>query len=507
MDPYRARSRRLPRLAAPFLLVLGMVAASCDSTSSSNPTTTPSTISTTTSMEPGETADYGPGDIDAYVATLGVVAPSPVDPTCSAPYVADELMLYVSRQQRNALSTQELADRLNGAFVASKITVAGNLVEQLNSSNDRVLRGRPTFRVRLQPGSTLSIPAIADVNRQLTSSFDGNADLNQVAVDVDYIGPFLPVGHFSPDDDPKDLGPGATNTVTATPGADHGVLVVDYPEAPVDVWDESWDASKPGYGQPDKKVDYVAGHGTFVSDIVHQYAPKATVTLQGVTHPTDPTAKLATWPGFLFSEDDLVTAVEHALGASTEPTSDVTKLPTRQFTKWFDVINFSLGTVGCRGSQHPVLEDVLRDILDPANYAASAKVGSDGTYFVAAVGNDGDLDPNRAHFPAAFAGGTDDLAKHVIAVGATGSDDKPAPYSNQPCSLNAWAPGAADALFPWLNGGTRARWNGTSFATARVTGLLANQTGDIGTVWTATAPKGPIGGDATTERVDQITCP
>jgi subtilisin family serine protease len=96
-------------------------------------------------------------------------------------------------------------------------------------------------------------------------------------------------------------------------------------------------------------------------------------------------------------------------------------------------------------------------------------------------------------YPAAFSKTGNPLDGRVIAVGAS-VDGARAKYSNDVCWTDASAPGLAYARFPWRSGTDFAKWAGTSFSTARVTGALAGAA-DPNATWTTATGTTVAGSD------------
>jgi hypothetical protein len=202
-----------------------------------------------------------------------------------------------------------------------------------------------------------------------------------------------------------------------------------------------------------------AGHGTFVTGVVLQAAPSATVYVQRVLDIPQP------GDGADFSTDSW-TVAKKLVGLARDDAQ---------------VINLSLG---CHtdDNQPPL---VFQRALD--------KLGPD-VVVVAAAGNFAPHQPVRPVWPAALDG--------VVAVGATDATGRRASYSPDPARapwVNVEAPGdgvtsvflegkvvtaldgkGASGAFKQFEG--FARWSGTSFAAARVTGLLASKIrpGEVG---------------------------
>lgn len=187
----------------------------------------------------------------------------------------------------------------------------------------------------------------------------------------------------------------------------------------------------------DGLLDTAAGHGTFVSGIVAHTAPEARVLNIRV-----PDAGGVT--------DDL--QVAQALARLSK----------------IDICNLSLGGYAHDGTPPFVLEQAIA-LFEARNPKA---------VMVAAAGNDATDQPM---YPAAF--------KRVIAVGALGPKNQPAafPLGGGGTNYGRWVDACAqgvDVLSTYVNGKRDdgsgivafngwARWSGTSFATARVSGAIA----------------------------------
>ena len=424
--------------------------------------------------------DIGPANLDAVLDELGAVEPGDVTTTgCEAmPYVENEVLVYLAprlregeeREANEVTATSAIRD----ALLAVEISLADASDNVFLSDDAQAVAGAPGPVFLLRTVEPISIAAVAQANAALLdiAEFGGG-----VAIDVNHIAPFLPIGTFHPGSDPvwADVPSEASDDTDLV----HSVLVVDTPEESsisYDEWSEVWssDVANPVATSRggDQKVDFVAGHGPFVVDIIERGATEPPVELSEVI-PGDG------WPGFLFDASDLFTSLMGSLG-------DDGSVP-RRFTTRFDLINFSLGLFGCTDDRHPVLHLVLADILDPNNYVVELELEPDDTtYFVAAAGNDG---TQREHFPAAFANDGDVVGEHTIAVGALAEDEEAngqaaACYSNWGW-VSVWAPGTATAVFPkaWPDSSSGyATWSGTSFAAANVTRALAIEPGEVGDV-------------------------
>jgi subtilisin family serine protease len=186
----------------------------------------------------------------------------------------------------------------------------------------------------------------------------------------------------------------------------------------------------------DGRLGLQTGHGTFIAGIVLQHAPAAEITIAKVL------------------DEDGVTDELTIATALARLHADV------------DIVNLSLGgyTVGDR---------------PPLSFARALQALEPEAVIVAAAGNAGLHD--RPFWPAAFP------FPDVVAVAALDEDGKLAAFSNYGPWVDLARPGV-DVLstFPTHDGPRRAdeagdpdlydgfaRWSGTSFAAARVTGEIA----------------------------------
>jgi hypothetical protein len=219
-------------------------------------------------------------------------------------------------------------------------------------------------------------------------------------------------------------------------------------------------------------IDSHAGHGTFVSGLVHQLCPAATILSLRVLHSDG----FSTEGALLLALNWLLERVE-----SGDPDKAV------------DVVSLSLGF-------YPETADPLQ-VLQVL--AAIDRLTSKGVLVVAAAGNDA---TTRPFMPAAFGRGTGAAAGGLELLSAVGARNAPglttAAFSNWGEWISRWAPGNAlvstvpvwegaagaglsypDAAGagPWLRTAPDpddlrsgfAVWAGTSFATPVVAGLLA----------------------------------
>lgn len=191
---------------------------------------------------------------------------------------------------------------------------------------------------------------------------------------------------------------------------------------------------------PDKYLDPIAGHGTFIAGLIELLAPGSDIHVRRILSPLGDV-----------SESDVAAAIHQAVnGKDGAPTPDI--------------IGLSLGG--------PVLESPFQ------LRAAIAHARAEGILVVASAGNAGNCVPN---YPAAL--------PSVIAVGALGPDG-PALWSNYGDWLDACAPGTdlVSAFFPSFDGALEeinsvdpddfegwAQWSGTSFAAPVVIAALARE--------------------------------
>jgi hypothetical protein len=177
-----------------------------------------------------------------------------------------------------------------------------------------------------------------------------------------------------------------------------------------------------------QETPFTADHATFVTGLVLRQAPGSVVVLRGEL---DDHAQSDSW--------SIARAMADLAASSV------------------DIVNFSFGCATDDGQPPLVLS------------AAIAALGPQ-TVVVAAAGNHG-ASPNGStptpSWPAAL--------DNVIAVGALGSQG-PAPFSPEAPWVDAFAPGVGVASTcppDGEGGGLFARWSGTSFAAALVTGAIA----------------------------------
>jgi hypothetical protein len=225
-----------------------------------------------------------------------------------------------------------------------------------------------------------------------------------------------------------------------------------------------------GEGQGDAdEVGYLAdadGHGTFVTGLILRGAQAAHVRMCGVLDKTDTSVDSGAGDRGLNTDDD--TRVAEAVGSLGH-------------NRAVQVINLSFGG------------GVFTDRAVPKKLADALRKLDPGIAVVAAAGNDAS---ETAVWPAAFALDNDDKHAPVISVGALDGrrlvppDATPprAPFSNHGSWVTAYADGV-QVLGPFVHFeetgndlfGLRpaqrfrgwARWSGTSFAAAAVSGRIA----------------------------------
>jgi Subtilase family len=310
------------------------------------------------------------------------------------------------------------------------------------------------------------------------------------SADLNYFEPAMPKNAFHPFDNPLEARP-----PQQLKGGRGSVLVVDSP-APSRATD--YDVENNG------KIDEDHGHGPFVVSLVKLLAPLTEVVLAPVNGRRVP--NLARWSPMMFSDADLIRAMGRAFGLNQGGTT---------VGRGFDVVNLSLGGVGCAGiAARLPLGRFMRDL---AGLAAKAKRIT--PQYVAASGNDG---ADTKHFPAAWRDKpTIEAAADAVDLALGGG--APTLAGNQIRQIQAflqanmyavgsWTAGIKDSFSncgPWVNAiadGARAigqypsktgwaSWSGTSFATPRVSAFLVGgaNPGDIDvTAVVATCPLLPL---------------
>lgn len=209
-------------------------------------------------------------------------------------------------------------------------------------------------------------------------------------------------------------------------------------------------ADEPDSIRPAGVLDPVAGHGTFITGLLLEGAPAATIC----------SVRQVDVLGVV-SEAQVLKAIDR-----------VRDLARGELGRELDILNLSLGGWSYGNVEPPFLAEKLRELM------------AEGTLVVAAAGN---LRTDREFWPAAM--------KDVVAVAATGRNRHPTPWSSRGKWVDVLARGAgvestfyagftskrsergrgADAVFDgW------ARWSGTSFAAPRLAAAVAQRMGDDG---------------------------
>jgi membrane-anchored mycosin MYCP len=186
----------------------------------------------------------------------------------------------------------------------------------------------------------------------------------------------------------------------------------------------------------DARIPFATGHGTFVAGLITGQARDAVLEVRGVLGDRDASARA--W--------------------------DVARAMVK-FGSSVSVLNMSFGCI-TRDGEPPLLLTTAVELLSPH------------VVLVAAAGNHGDprtsrVPTNSAVWPAAF--------DQVVAVGAHDARGGPAHFSPQQPWVDVTAPGVRVeswypvAIDPGPGYSGRARWSGTSFAAAHVSGQIAAQ--------------------------------
>jgi membrane-anchored mycosin MYCP len=196
---------------------------------------------------------------------------------------------------------------------------------------------------------------------------------------------------------------------------------------------------------PPKPTPYRAGHSEFVASLIRRQAPAASLFLKGVIDP------------------------ESGRANSWKTAQAIVQLVAEHHV---DILNLSLGCFAATGPPFVITRAIER---------VSPQV-----LVVAAAGNHGDVKKwvlgrtsKSAVWPAAM--------PPVIAVGAHGENDQAAPSWSPNLSWVACTAPGVNVLGRYLEGHVElamgpqefqgfARWSGTSFAAATVTGAIAAQT-------------------------------
>ena len=153
------------------------------------------------------------------------------------------------------------------------------------------------------------------------------------------------------------------------------------------------------------RVGDTVGHGTFVAGTIAMVHDNE-IGGRGVAGRTPILALKADNPDGYFDTEDLVAAIEFTVASGAR------------------VLNMSLGGEGLTRSETRALDlAFLEDVLP-----------------VAAAGNSGE-EGSPTHYPAATVGGEQGVSGIGLAVGATGPDDKPSPFSTRGPYVSVAAPG------------------------------------------------------------------
>lgn len=197
-------------------------------------------------------------------------------------------------------------------------------------------------------------------------------------------------------------------------------------------WDDEDEPDDDKYG----RLDYQAGHGTFISGIIRQLCPAALVHHRGVL------------TSYGDGDDaSVIASIERAV---------------RQLADDIDIAVMSFGTYG-ENDQPPPMAEAIRGLLEHSVVVASA--GNDAT--------------SRPYYPAALPG--------VIGVGALDAGGR-AKFSNFGSWVDACAPGidVVSTFFTGFDDRTRdgelvnayrgwASWSGTSFSGPKVAAVIAQE--------------------------------
>ncbi|MEP6649640.1 MAG: S8 family serine peptidase [Lapillicoccus sp.] len=241
--------------------------------------------------------------------------------------------------------------------------------------------------------------------------------------------------------------------VDVTPDSGDGVdvVVIDTGRLAQVEAEHSWLSSPEIRGDAEQpEVGHYTGHGTFVCGVLRTMAPKASIDVNGV----------------------LV-----ALGAAVEEDMAAELLDAVTEDKP-DIISMSAGTTS-------------RDDLPPITLAVICEqLQERGVLLVAAVGNDGNTEAfYPAYFSVADARVNRPANPNVVSVGALTANGTRAGYSNYSWPVvyaqgsdmvNAYPNGRYVYEYPPMKGKPDANftnwlasWNGTSFSTPLVAGLIA----------------------------------
>ena len=208
--------------------------------------------------------------------------------------------------------------------------------------------------------------------------------------------------------------------------------------------------------------DYCAGHGTFVTGIVRQVAPYASVTVRRAV-----------------GRDGIGVDVDVAIAM------------VEAFDSGAEIINLSLGTE-MPHDQPPVASMVALEIIGERCTEQNRDV-----VVVAAAGNNGN---SRPVFPAAFSG-VPHITVPVVSVAALSLDYEPTDFSSRgfwvTCSttgeavLSTYVRGRETVEIDWRDPddftgeNPWAVWSGTSFAAPQISGAIARRCQEFGETPTA----------------------
>ncbi|HEU4999054.1 MAG TPA: S8 family serine peptidase [Lapillicoccus sp.] len=310
------------------------------------------------------------------------------------------------------------------------------------------------------PVDNAPIPGVATV------TFDGPVDVTEVCRVFDgriRLGAVMPMGvvhitptGYCPDSEPvvvpsqPDQSPAPVD-VSPDFGEDVSVVVIDTGRRTDVEQAHTWLSSPAITGDPEQNgIEHYTGHGTFVCGVLRSMAPKVAIDVNGVLY---------------------------ALGAADEEDM-AQELYEAVFQDRPDIISMSAGTTS-------------RDDLPPITLSVICEQLADqGVLLVAAAGNDGNTE---AFYPAFFSVEDPRIGRaanpNVVSVGALTKDGKRADYSNHDWPViyaqgsevvNAYPNWTYRYVYPPMKGkpdavfsNGLASWNGTSFSTPLVSGLIA----------------------------------
>lgn len=235
----------------------------------------------------------------------------------------------------------------------------------------------------------------------------------------------------------------------AGPGQDVRVGVLDTRLAPQPWLAGGWAAQYSDILSPKAEYLQAEGHATFVTGSILSQAPAATVQ---VRHVLDEQGEADCW------------TVANAIVALGQCGLDILNLSLVCYTE---------------DGQPPLALSTAIDRLDP-NIVVVAAAGNHGNLDARELLADGldDHDMSKPGWPAAL--------EDVVAVGASGRDKKIAPFTPRNAQWMDLLALGCDVLSTFLNGNVQlegddkptwfdgfARWSGTSFAAALVSGAIA----------------------------------